>query len=317
MARRDRLTQFAGIMERRGRRGGRFPDLHDVQKLKDAWAENETTDRAILFASLLPARIVTFIEVFCRYWVQKLVDHGSPYDERAVDLKAAIQYDHELVRSLSGQTISLGFLISHNIPLSTIGAIGAAFSTLLEEQFFSWLSKVRARILMEHDRDEGVPIITDVDKLKRYLFRVFEVRHILIHEFPEKLPFEIAEIREMLDAADDFIKAADEGFTQLLYGLYPISQQAMNHTAQAEREAIEQELDRLVDDIARKSESDGIREVQKAWRAFAEAEATRKADAFTGGSMYPLIYHTTFKQLTSDRLNQLKAWLEEEFSEND
>jgi hypothetical protein len=80
-------------MERRGRRGGRFPDLNDVQELKNAWAQNEATNGAKLFASLLPARIVTFIEVFSRFWVQKLIDHGPPYAERAVDLKAPIQYN--------------------------------------------------------------------------------------------------------------------------------------------------------------------------------------------------------------------------------
>jgi uncharacterized protein YecT (DUF1311 family) len=146
---------------------------------------------------------------------------------------------------------------------------------------------------------------------------MFDVRHILVHEFPEKLPFEIDEIKGMLDAADDFIKAADEGFTQLLYGLYPISQQAMNYNARAEREAIEQEVDRLVDEITRRSESDTIREVQKAWRAFAEAEANWRAAPSTGGSIYPLLYHTGFKELASDRLRQLKTWLEEEFFENE
>jgi 2-C-methyl-D-erythritol 4-phosphate cytidylyltransferase len=41
MARRDRLTELMEIIERRGRRGGRFPQLYDVQQLKDAWAKNE------------------------------------------------------------------------------------------------------------------------------------------------------------------------------------------------------------------------------------------------------------------------------------
>ncbi len=317
MGQRDRLTEYAAIIERRGRRGGRFPDLDDIQKLKDAWAQNETADGARLFGSLLPARIVTFIEVFCRYWVQKLVDHGPPYVDRAVDLNANVKYDHALVRSLQGQAISLGFLISHSISLSHIGSIDGAFSTLLDVRFFDWLSKVRQRILMEHDDDEGTPIITDLDKLKRHLFRVFEVRHILVHEFPAKPPFEIEEIRQMIDAADDFIKAADEGFTQLLYGLYPITQHAMNQAAQAEREAVERELDRLVNDIAKRSENDAICNVQKEWRVFAEAEANRKADAFARGSIYPLIYHTAFKELASDRLRQVKTSLEEDFTEEE
>jgi hypothetical protein len=100
--------------------------------------------------------------------------------------------------------------------LSEIGAIGAIFSILLQTDFFQWLSNVRRRALLETQPDGGGPIVKDIDKLIRTLARIFEVRHILIHEFPEKLPFEITEISEMLDAADTFITAADEGFIYLL-----------------------------------------------------------------------------------------------------
>ena len=160
----------------------------------------------------MPARIATLIEVFSRYWVQKLIEHGTPFDERAIELKINIKYDLPLVRSLHGQTISLGFLISNNVSLSDIGTIGANFSILLKTDFFRWLSDVRQRSLLECEPDDGGPIVADMDKLKRTLARIFEVRHILVHELPDKSPFEIAEISEMLDAADIFISVADEGF---------------------------------------------------------------------------------------------------------
>jgi uncharacterized protein YecT (DUF1311 family) len=169
---------------------------------------------------------------------------------------------------------------------------------------------------LEHEPDGGGPIIEDIDKLKRTLARIFEVvRHILIHEFPEKRPFEIAEISEMLDAADTFMNAADEGFTQLLYGLYPIAQGAMNNAAQKERKSVEDVLARLADVVAKKSKSGSIHKVQEAWRAFAEAEAKRKAEIATGGTIYPLLYHMAFKELALDRLRQLQSWVDEEMLE--
>lgn len=247
--------------------------------------------------------------------MHKLIEHGPPYDERAIDLKVNIKYDLPLVRSLHGQKISLGFLISNNISLSEIAAISAIFSILVQTDFFHWLSNVRYRTLLEHEPDGGGPIVTDMDKLKRTLARIFEVRHILVHEFPDKLPFATAEINEMLDAVDNLISAADEGFTQLLYGLYPINQQAMNQKAREESKAIEEELDRLVDDVAKKSESDTIRKVQQAWRAFAEAEADRNAEGFTGGTAYPLFHHTALKVLASDRFRQLQTAVGEMWEE--
>jgi hypothetical protein len=66
MARRDRVRELTAIQKRAGRRGGRFPDNWDVEKLKNAW--DGLTDRKELIGSLLPARLVTLLEVFCRYW---------------------------------------------------------------------------------------------------------------------------------------------------------------------------------------------------------------------------------------------------------
>ena len=73
---RQNIDELLALKKRSGRRGGRFPDGNDVGRLREAWAN--CTGSKELFASLLPARLVTLIEVFCRYWVQKLIEHGPP-----------------------------------------------------------------------------------------------------------------------------------------------------------------------------------------------------------------------------------------------
>jgi uncharacterized protein YecT (DUF1311 family) len=147
------------------------------------------------------------------------------------------------------------------------------------------------------------------------LNRAFEVRHVLVHEFPETSPYAPAEIDEMIAAVGTFIHAADEGFTQLLYGLYPINQQAMNKAAREESSAAGEELKKLADEVEKKTGESDIVKVQQAWEAFAKAEAERTAKGWTGGTGYPLIYHTALKVLTRDRVKQLRSWLEEEFDE--
>jgi hypothetical protein len=250
MAQRDRVAELIAIKERSGRRGGRFPDFSDVHKLKEAW--DGWTEPKELFGSLLPARLVTLIEVFCRYWVQKLIDRGSPYVEHAVDLKVDVKYDLTLARSLHGKTISLGLLLSNSVSLSKIDAISSVFSILLKHDFFDWLSKVRSRVSLKHDDDSAAPIVSDVQNLRRILGRTFNVRHVLVHEFPEKSPYAVEEIDEMIAAAGTFIDAADEGFTQLLYGLYPITQQEMNRVAREESDAAYVELTNLADEVMKK-----------------------------------------------------------------
>ena len=305
MAKRDRFSELIEIKKRSGKRGGRFPDANDVGRLED-WAK--WTGPKELVASLLPARVVTLVEVFCRYWIQRLIDHGPPYVERAAGLKVDVKYDLQLMHSLQGQTISLGLLISNSVPLSSIPSIAAIFSTLIGQDFFDWLKNVQSRMALEHDGD-AVPIISDIDAVVRMLARLFEVRHILVHEFPETQPVSVGEIDEMIATASTFIEAADEGLTQLVYGRYPVAQQEMNRIAREESEAVDLELEKLANAVAAADKSD-IFEVQKAWRAFAESEAERQAKDWTGGSGWPLIYYTALKQLSDDRLKQLRLWFE-------
>jgi len=96
-----------------------------------------------------------------------------------------------------------------------------------------------------------------------------------------------------------------------LYGIYPISQHAMNATAQQESEAVANELCQLVEAVAEETNSDTIRKVHEAWEAFAKAESDRNAEGWGGGTAYPLFFHTAFKILASDRLKQLQLWYDE------
>jgi hypothetical protein len=65
MARRDRIGELIAIKKRSGRRGGVMPSVTDVRQLK--LALDKSPEPKYLFASLLPARIITLIEVFCRF----------------------------------------------------------------------------------------------------------------------------------------------------------------------------------------------------------------------------------------------------------
>jgi uncharacterized protein YecT (DUF1311 family) len=303
MARRDRLRELIEIKQRTGRWGGSRLGPTHIKELAEAWS-NCTCSRE-LFAGLLPARIVTLIEVFSRRWIEDLIDRGSPFVERAADLKTDIKYDLALVRSLQGQTISLGLIFSHSVPLSQLESIASVFSTLLQRDFFELLQNVRPRSF-EDEGDSAPPIVTDIGRLKRILARTFEVRHILVHELPEAHPFGVAEIDEMIAAADTFLTAADDVFFQLHHGTYQLTQQASNNIAHDESKATDERLEPIVAEVAARMGSDKIHTVQQAWRAFAEAEANREAELYDGGSMQPSIYYSVLTALSRDRIRQLQ-----------
>jgi hypothetical protein len=87
MAQRDRLTEILEIKQRSGRHK-RYPSLWDFERLGQIHAR-EGKDQQII-DELIPARIVTLLEVFVRMWIEELVDRGAPYVERAATLKADI-----------------------------------------------------------------------------------------------------------------------------------------------------------------------------------------------------------------------------------
>jgi uncharacterized protein YecT (DUF1311 family) len=73
-------------------------------------------------------------------------------------------------------------------------------------------------------------------------------------------------------------------------------------------------LKTTIEKIVERTKSEDILEVQKIWNEFCEAEAKRIASQWTGGTMYPLIYHTAVEQITRARTFQLNDWMEEELS---
>jgi uncharacterized protein YecT (DUF1311 family) len=309
MAKRDLLSDLIAIKQRSGIRGGRIPDWIDLQELKNLWETWSGPKEPI--ARLLPARLVTLIEVFSRSWVQKLINHGAPYDERATELKVDVKFDLALVRSLHTQAISLGLLLSNSVPLNSIAGIASVFTTLLARDFFDWLAHVRGRGLIELEGDKAQPILQDIEKHKRSLARLFEVRNVLVHEFPETLPFALDEMEELMDTASAFMNAADEGFTQLLYGLYPRSQHDMTKAAREESAAVEQALEKLVHEVAQATDTDTMQKAHDAWRAFADADAERHAAPWTGGTAHPMMYWIAYRVLASDRLRQLQQWYDD------
>src|SRR6516165_7732122 len=84
----------------------------EIDRLDDAW-KGSLKDQPVA-AELVPARIVTVLEVFFRDWVEQLVDHGPPYLERAATLRLDLKFDFALASNLRGGTITLGQLVAHS-----------------------------------------------------------------------------------------------------------------------------------------------------------------------------------------------------------
>ncbi len=151
--------------------------------------------------------------------------------------------------------------------------------------------------------------------LRRSLGRLFELRHILVHELPAKKPFDQAEIGQFVEAAQKFVEATDEIINTVLYGDYPFTQTEMNTASGADFHVADEELSNLCKEVAQVSKSNTIFAVQEHWQTFRKAEADRQTEKFGRGTIRPTIRNVIAQDLTRARITELKRWLEDEQDE--
>ena len=140
------------------------------------------------------------------------------------------------------------------------------------------------------------------------------MRHILTHEVPREQPFALGEIAEFLASTRDFLSATDWLLVGETKGDVPRSQMAMNMAAGDELDLVAREMEQLLVSIRDRGEIDGekLAASQAAWEAYADSEAQLHASLVEGGSMYPLIWATSKAEVTRERVNRLRWWLERE-----
>jgi uncharacterized protein YecT (DUF1311 family) len=304
---RDRVSELMSIKERAGRDFSP-PSEYDLTQLEITWHEKL---KGISPADeLVPIRIVTILEVFGRRWIGKLINFGAPYVERAAKLKVDVKYDFAIASSLQGGAVTLGDVVAHSVSLNAFEQYIAVFSALTDSKFLDLISETKDRMAVETEGESAQPIIGSVDELAKTLSRLFEVRHVLVHELPSNKPHSVDEVSGFIRSAKEFVAAADEQLTQALYGLYPVSQQAMNLKAIEASEAADAELAAVCAEAEKIDWAKPLATVQRAWEEYRDAEAEREASAFEGGTMQPLIYFSAREEITRERIKALKAWTE-------
>ena len=93
------------------------------------------------------------------------------------------------------------------------------------------------------------------------------------------------------------------------------TQAAMNAEARADFKLSDAELNKTYEAVLKKlpdaESKEKLKQSQRAWLAFREAEAAFAADEARGGSMAPTIRYETMTELTQQRIKQLKSHLEQ------
>jgi uncharacterized protein YecT (DUF1311 family) len=318
---RNRAAEIAELRRRSPRALGLYVSFR-ARGLLDHWQKRSRAQRDAesVFAptqDFYPVRAVTLLEVTARAWTAQFVDSGPPYVERALDIAKSLKFDLELVKAIEGRAITLGDVIAHSASLNSFNQLVAHFDVLLGKRFLSLLEKAfdkwDARILGK----EPTPIVSDIESLCRNLARLFEARHILVHEIPKGRVLRAEEVEPLLQSTFEFAHAAEEVLAEALWGEVPLTGVEQRTKAWADFQKVEKEMNSLLQLLKDQNKADAVRLVlleksQCAWLPFARAQADLRADEARGGTLAGLLATREMDALTTDRTKQLRAYLKEE-----
>jgi uncharacterized protein YecT (DUF1311 family) len=311
MARRSTIDQIVEWKQRRGRSRIGAELLSKVDDLFRVWSQEGQTER---FADFVPIRLATIMEVYVRETIRQLIDSDPKYMDRSEPLTKNIKLDFILLKSLQGRRVSLGDIIAHSLPISSLAHILSIYGTLFSN-FKEKLPESRERWIEDRDLNaSSPPILSDIERVLANIERIFDVRHIVTHEMPSQRPYAIEEIPEFFASTRDFLSATDWILIGETYGDVPRTQRAMNRSAAEDLNLAMQEMENVLTEVRTRGDVDSVafEVTQNAWEAYADAEAALHAAPVQGGSMYPMVWASQKALIVRARIEALRRALARE-----
>lgn len=306
---RNKLEEIVAKLAR-GKGQGGWRGSSELRSLEREWRRGGGPHQ--LPPQFIAIRLVTILEVFTRDWVAELVDAGDPYTGRAAKLlKGSLKIDYAMAQALVGKQVSFGELVSHEISVNGIGDIADHFKDLLDADLFSSLRGITDPWAMIVDDEPPPPLLPDPEWARKQIHRLFEARHIIVHELPANQSDEVADIADFVMATCQFVAAADRHFDWLLRGDYPVTQAGMNAVAAEKAEQADAELQEVLARLDPDGRDAALAASQQAWTEYRRLQAEYRSGINdpSPGSMAPMLYSDEFERITRDRTVQLDWYL--------
>jgi uncharacterized protein YecT (DUF1311 family) len=306
------------IFATKGRRGRISHFAYGRWQLDDLRRQFEGADKHQKYVQrYFPIAIVTTMEVFVRLGIKHLIDYGPPFSERAEPLARHIKFDYAMIKSLEGRAVTVGDIVAHSLSLNRLEQIDFAFSNLIGEDFLKKIAGVVDRVEVEIHKKSATPIIQNPDETYGNIKRLLEVRHVLVHELPEKFELGANDVEEFFEAAKGFMRAIIALIWDLVAPGTPLTQHDMNveaghRLANKEKELAEFLGERIAELRAsdQSARADKLLEVQECWREFVNLDAEFQAFNNKGGTIWPLIHAGAAERLTESRLADLQKFFD-------
>ncbi len=307
---RDIIQEISDVRDRR-RIGNAMAELPlRLFALEQAFKNYGTSDAEL--AKYFPVALIACLEGYFRMAIKDLIDAGEPYLSNAEKPASSVKLDFSLLRAVHGKAVTVGEIVSHGVPLSSLKHIEAVFSSLLESDFLNGLRAVSDRWAHEVKGEPVTPILNNPDVVFADVAKTFQLRHIICHEIASAYEINLQEIETCFESCVAFLRAADEFISQTLHPNAPLTQTDMNILAGESLDNKRAEVEDALASLRERLDANEIKSLNKSqqlWEAYCDAWANFVAgEREGGGTIWPLIYAGAAEATTQNRLEEIKSY---------
>lgn len=301
-------TRLLEILARsKGRR--RFAEF-EIRNLQNEWSQKSQHSSWCLEDFTL-IRLVTILENAFRGCIKELVDEDSDCKKRSVALitKLPNKSIADVMLHIDQDIFTIGDIVSHTVNCGSLTDIVVGMESIYGDSFKTDVADSRERWI----EDGGVykaAFVADVDETFSSIARLFEVRHILVHELPRERPYKREELPKFLDHCNRFIKALSWLVTYKIRGVVPRTQSQKNVESWKRAEFAAGNLSQYFGNQPIISECVEDYHPHAVWNWFAhlasDARSGLSLGQFHSGTIAPVLYANALAQLNAWRLQYLK-----------
>lgn len=262
-----------------------------------------------------PVAAVAVLESHFKATVATIVDAGSPYLDRGLELaKDRLRSAVDIVPLLHRKTVTIGEVVAHVIPFNSVSSLEAAFNKLFNGDIKTLVADARdPHFLRNGNVSVANPLVASVDDLWRGLALAFERRHILAHEAATKFELSFDDAKATVDSCAAFVTALDAVMWSTIWKDLPLTQYEMNVEAwsrcKAERRALAANIWAALVVATESGERARFRELHAEWKTFNKRWLAWEGEPFAMGSIRPMIAAGSHERALRARREAIQGWL--------
>lgn len=257
-------------------------------------------------------KMVTFLELFFRDIIRRLIDFGSPYRDNISKIDNVKDFkDINFINAIVTNQLTIGLIVANVVKMSSVEHIYSCMDKLLGEDFKSMIEKEEYKPV---DQKSGL-IMLNNGLIYSHISDIFLYRNKFVHEVLQEKDYEqiIKNIKDWYKSFEVFVDATNHLINGKISPEYYMTQTELNEFTSRKYEEIICKIDECINQICSKRLEFGenFQKTNLLWKDYIIEYAKIVASRYEGGTAYPYIFNNKLIDLATDRLIYLQSVLED------